>query len=162
MNIAKAPDWIAIEADYRAGVKTLRAIGDEHGISHAAINKRAKRDGWERGIDSRIIEKVKKVKVVPIVDEADRAGFVYVIYLDDSSDRRFYKIGMASSFPVRLATHQCASPFDICVACAYFVPNMRAEERYLHQLFADKHVRGEWFALEREDLLSVSKRAVLV
>ena len=45
-----APDWERIELDYRAGIKTLRQIADENGISHGAINKRAKRDGWERDL----------------------------------------------------------------------------------------------------------------
>ena len=49
-----AHDWERIELDYRAGVKTLRQIADEHGITHGAINKRAKRDGWERDLAERI------------------------------------------------------------------------------------------------------------
>lgn len=49
-----APDWERIELDYRAGVKTLRQIADEHGITHGAINKRAKRDGWERDLATKI------------------------------------------------------------------------------------------------------------
>lgn len=52
-----APDWERIELDYRAGVKTLRQIAAEHGITHGAINKRAKRDGWERDLSERIQQK---------------------------------------------------------------------------------------------------------
>lgn len=47
-------DWERIELDYRAGIKTLRQIADEHGITHGAINKRAKRDGWERDLGVKI------------------------------------------------------------------------------------------------------------
>lgn len=50
----QAPNWAEIERDYRAGIKTLRAIADEHGITHGAINKRAKRDGWERDLSAKI------------------------------------------------------------------------------------------------------------
>lgn len=49
-----APDWAVIERDYRAGVKTLRTIAEEHGITHAAVMKRAKRDTWERNLNPRI------------------------------------------------------------------------------------------------------------
>jgi len=49
-----AADWERIEVDYRAGVKTLRQIAEEHGISHAAVNKRAKRDGWSRDLNAKI------------------------------------------------------------------------------------------------------------
>lgn len=52
-----APDWERIELDYRAGIKTLRQIADENGITHGAINKRAKRDGWERDLSEKIQSK---------------------------------------------------------------------------------------------------------
>lgn len=58
--MAKETDWERIEVDYRAGVKTLRQIGDEHGISHVAINKRAKRDGWSRDLSAKIAAKAKE------------------------------------------------------------------------------------------------------
>lgn len=47
-------DWERIELDYRAGIKTLRQIADESGVSHGAINKRAKRDGWDRDIAAKV------------------------------------------------------------------------------------------------------------
>jgi hypothetical protein len=49
-----APDWERIEVEYRAGVRSLREIAAEHGISHGAINKRAKRDRWERDLSAKI------------------------------------------------------------------------------------------------------------
>jgi hypothetical protein len=48
-----APDWTLIEVDYRAGIKALRTIADEHGISHTAITKRAKREGWLRDLTAK-------------------------------------------------------------------------------------------------------------
>ncbi len=60
MIVTKTPDWIAIEADYRAGVKTLRAIGDEHGISHVSIQKRARKDEWTRDLSARIHAKTEE------------------------------------------------------------------------------------------------------
>ena len=53
----RSPDWERIELDYRAGIKTLRQIADENGITHGAINKRAKRDGWERDLTQKIQDK---------------------------------------------------------------------------------------------------------
>ncbi|MDE1971093.1 MAG: hypothetical protein KGI50_06000 [Patescibacteria group bacterium] len=38
----KAPDWERIEADYRAGVLSVREIAEPYSISHQAIAKRAK------------------------------------------------------------------------------------------------------------------------
>jgi hypothetical protein len=73
---AKAkPDWERIGLDYRAGIKTLRQIADEHGITHGAVNKRAQRDGWERDLSAKIAAKanalVSKAAVsVPVSKEA--------------------------------------------------------------------------------------------
>lgn len=50
----KVIDWEKIELDYRAGIKSLRQIADEHGISHVSINKRAKRDDWVRDLSAKI------------------------------------------------------------------------------------------------------------
>jgi hypothetical protein len=47
-------DWTLLEGDYRAGIKSLRAMAAEHGISEGAIRKRAKRDGWERDLGEKI------------------------------------------------------------------------------------------------------------
>lgn len=55
------PDWERIERDYRAGVKTLRQIAEEHGISHVAINKRAKKEGWSRDLSGKIAAKAEEL-----------------------------------------------------------------------------------------------------
>lgn len=55
------PDWERIERDYRAGIKTLRQIAEENGLSHVAINKRAKRDGWSRDLSAKITAKADEL-----------------------------------------------------------------------------------------------------
>ncbi|KWT71340.1 MULTISPECIES: hypothetical protein [unclassified Variovorax] len=52
-----APDWESIELEYRAGVKTLRQMAAEHGITHGAINKRSKANSWERDLSEKIHQK---------------------------------------------------------------------------------------------------------
>lgn len=49
-----APDWERIEIDYRAGIKTLREIAAENGISHTLVARRAKRSEWIRDLSHRI------------------------------------------------------------------------------------------------------------
>ncbi|WP_176510156.1 hypothetical protein [Pseudomonas urethralis] len=51
---AKQPDWEAIERAYRAGVLSVREIAAAHEVSHTAINKRAKREGWDRDLKAKI------------------------------------------------------------------------------------------------------------
>lgn len=52
-----APDWERIEADYRAGIKSLREIVAPFNITEGALRKRAKRDGWERDLGAKIQQK---------------------------------------------------------------------------------------------------------
>ena len=61
MSEKKAPDWERIELDYRAGIKALRQIAGEHGISEGAIRKRAKRDDWARDLSERIQDKAEQL-----------------------------------------------------------------------------------------------------
>ena len=64
---AKVIDWERIELDYRAGIKTLRQIADEGGISHVAVNKRAKRDGWTRDLAVKIQAKADELVTKSLV-----------------------------------------------------------------------------------------------
>lgn len=66
-STAKVIDWERIELDYRAGIKTLRQIADEGGISHVAVNKRAKRDGWTRDLAVKIQAKADELVTKSLV-----------------------------------------------------------------------------------------------
>lgn len=39
-------DWESVEREYRAGVLSVREIGKAAGVSHVAVLKKAKREGW--------------------------------------------------------------------------------------------------------------------
>ena len=148
-------DWDRIEFDYRAGQLSSREIVADGGVSHTAVNKRAKRLGWSRS--------TKLIKTAPVLLEEPvaKAGFVYVIFLDAPGDR-FFKIGMSSFFSARFNDHKCASPFDVLVACAYFTSDMRSEERALHEKYKLQNVRGEWFRLSDMDLAEIAARSLLL
>lgn len=57
----KVVDWELIERLYRAGVMTVRQIAGEQGISHTAIQKRAKAEGWTRDLQERVQDKAKEL-----------------------------------------------------------------------------------------------------
>lgn len=67
----KQVDWESIERDYRAGIKTLRQMADDHGVSHVAITKHASKNGWSRDLQAKIKakaeEKVNKAQVTNLV-----------------------------------------------------------------------------------------------
>ena len=72
-NDERSINWPAIEIDYRAGVKSLRVLGAEYGISHGAINKRARRDGWPRDLSARIAERTREMVSRAAVSAEDTA-----------------------------------------------------------------------------------------
>jgi len=50
-------DWEKVAAHYRAGIRSLRDIADEFGITEGAIRKRAKAEEWPRDLSERIKSK---------------------------------------------------------------------------------------------------------
>lgn len=57
MTEKRVIDWEAVELAYRAGVRSLKDIGAEFGVSDAGIIKRAKRDEWVRDLSAKIKSK---------------------------------------------------------------------------------------------------------
>jgi hypothetical protein len=57
-----APDWERIEADYRAGILSLREIAAAHpGSNHVAITRKAKAEGWTRDLSAKIKAKADEL-----------------------------------------------------------------------------------------------------
>lgn len=54
-------DWERVEADYCAGVKSLREIAAEHGTKEGTIRSRAKANEWVRDISAKIAAKVQQI-----------------------------------------------------------------------------------------------------
>jgi len=69
MTTKRSIDWEAIEAQYRAGIRSLKDIGGEFGVSDAGIIKRAKRDGWVRDLKAKIKAKADAKVSAALVSE---------------------------------------------------------------------------------------------
>jgi hypothetical protein len=54
MTKASKTDWERIQIEFRAGTKSVREIATKHGISHTAINKRAREEQWPRDLAAAI------------------------------------------------------------------------------------------------------------
>lgn len=65
----KEVDWEAVEFQYRAGIRSLKEIGKEFGVSDAGIIKRAKRDGWTRDLKAKIQAKAESKVSAALVSE---------------------------------------------------------------------------------------------
>lgn len=69
--MAKRPDWEAIESAYRAGVMSIREIASQYEITHQAISKRAKKEGWERDLKAKV-----KARAENLVSKREVASLV--------------------------------------------------------------------------------------
>jgi hypothetical protein len=72
-----APDWERIEADYRAGVLSIREIASAHGITEGAIRKRAKRDEWARDLAGKVQAKAAELVRKELVRSSVRTESAY-------------------------------------------------------------------------------------
>lgn len=77
-NVKKAAkprvDWDAIEPHYRAGIRALKDIGSEFGVSDAGIIKHAREAGWTRNLKAKIQAKADaKVSAAMVSAEVSEA-----------------------------------------------------------------------------------------
>jgi hypothetical protein len=66
--------------------------------------------------------------------------------------QHFYKIGVANDVESRLAQLSTGNPFELKVLAVYTFENAELVERAIHQRFAIKRRRGEWFELSDNEL----------
>lgn len=69
-------DWEAVEIQYRAGIRSLKDIGKEFGVSDAGILKRAKKFDWSRDLAAKIKAKAEAKVSAAAVSELVSAGKV--------------------------------------------------------------------------------------
>lgn len=58
----KPIDWVGIEKDYLSGELSVRDIARWYGISHTAINKKAKVDGWVRAAQPKHLDRLEPIE----------------------------------------------------------------------------------------------------
>lgn len=94
----KQVDWGVVEKHYRAGLKSLRTIAEENGITEGAIRKRAKRDSWTRDLEEKIQQKAKEkvrkaivrtesTQLTPETEKAQVEAYSDVVALVDETQR---------------------------------------------------------------------------
>lgn len=75
-------------------------------------------------------------------------GFVYLM----AGSCGLYKIGMSNNPTRRVREVQMESPWRVMLLHQWAVSEMLSAERVLHEKFAAKRVRGEWFALDASEV----------
>lgn len=80
-----------------------------------------------------------------------RGHYIYVIR--DMDVTGYYKIGRTNTPEIRLSTFEVKLPFRIEIISLFACKNAAIKESELHTQYANKRIRGEWFALESEDVM---------
>lgn len=121
MSDQKFIDWAVVEKDYRAGLKSLRQIAEENGITEGAIRKRAKRDLWTRNLEERIqqkaAEKVRKelvrtpgTQLTPHTEKQVVEEYSTVVSRVDLRQRDDVELGMANARGMLMELVQLSKP----------------------------------------------------
>lgn len=84
----KQPDWEAIERAYRAGLLSVRAIGESHGVNHATILKRAKKEDWKRDLTDQVRAATKQKVTTAVTSKGNQLKVVTdAEIIDEASDQ---------------------------------------------------------------------------
>lgn len=89
----------------------------------------------------------------PIIECGEVVGEAYYEYRGGAEIEFGYhfKIGLSTNPPSRLLSLRHGNPRPILLRKVYESPTARNLEAYLHFVFREKHIWGEWFKLSKED-----------
>lgn len=81
----------------------------------------------------------------------DNRGYIYLLVTRFST-----KIGYSKNFTSRLNSLMTGLPLEPESIHCWNIPGAKKEEKRLHEKYKDKRVRGEWFDLSEDDVLSIA------
>lgn len=96
-------------------------------------------------------EKAEKQRIkntVAPTSRSSREGYVYLL----QSPTTAFKIGYTKNPADRMRTFGIQLPFEVEYLCLIKTDDMISLESDLHNLYSEKRINGEWFALDPEDV----------
>lgn len=97
-------------------------------------------------------KQVAESKADENLERLRKSTFTTFVYIAEDLRNGLFKIGQSQTPEKREKTIQSEVPQ---ISMRFYIPAHDSAERELHVLFAEKRVRGEWFALTSDELLSV-------
>jgi hypothetical protein len=91
-------------------------------------------------------------KTVENLERLRRSNFSIFVYLMEDLRNGLFKIGQSQTPEKRENTLQSEVPE---VSLRFYIPAHDTAEKELHEMFAVKRIRGEWFQLTPKDILSI-------
>jgi hypothetical protein len=101
-------------------------------------------------------ERLEPVEVIGEPSDSTRGGWVYLL-----KSAYGFKVGRTRNIPNRMRSFGVKLPIIYTIPmCVWFEDHIEAEAAY-HRLFADKHINGEWFKLEEQDIEKIRNQEYL-
>lgn len=97
-------------------------------------------------LEAEAAERIRQATMLPT--RRSERGYVYVVRADNG----LVKIGMALNWHLRIQQLNSALPYELEVLHVVECDEPRRLERTLHERYAEKRVRREWFRLSDADL----------
>ena len=98
-------------------------------------------------------ERLVPMEIIGEPTSSTRGGYVYIL-----ESAYGYKVGRSKNMHNRMRTFGVQLPFLYTIPlCAWFDDHFEAEAAY-HRHFSGKHINGEWFALNENDIELVRNR----
>lgn len=143
-------DYLEKELEYKYKYELFDYCPDcGRKLDHDAIRKRvdtAIKQTVIKLYEAGKLKKPKKTKKQKELERWNEVGYVYLVKMGEH-----YKIGISKSPEKRLGEFT-KLPNELEKICVVKVKGYKRIEEYLHEHFADKRVRGEWFELNEEDI----------
>lgn len=95
--------------------------------------------GWEKYIGK---------KPSPPPPSQEKSGYIYLIRAETGE----YKVGHSVDVGSRIKAFSVQPPFEYKLVHTFPTDDMAQTESVLHNRFSGKKIRGEWFALDEEDV----------
>jgi hypothetical protein len=136
------------------GESIIEYCGDAIRVGDYSFDRDFVRHNMETIANSTLASDEMREKASNLIRELDavesrqtKAGYIYVL-----CGGEYHKIGRSNSIERRMYEIQPKLPFETELAFVFYTDDTVAAESNLHKHFADKHIRGEWFQLSKEDI----------
>lgn len=164
MQTTDYPDWHGIELAYCAGRQSVRQIAIEYGVSHTAINKRAKTHEWSKVTTSVNAASSSGMPTSPISssEHVDSTTQVMIPVFTpkvstvetNTSDSKPVTRGRRSAFTYELGEAICSAIADgMSLRAVLARPGMPSKSMVMRWLADERYIEfRDQYACAREDL----------
>jgi hypothetical protein len=105
-----------------------------------------------RGLEENKVHEIAKIMQMKGYYKGIITKHIAFVYLMKDLKNNYYKIGISNKPKFRESTLQSENPN---IELIYFHKGSKSDEYYLHNLFSNKRVRGEWFNLNENDIIDI-------